>query len=73
MTGAHVMAGDTERRLARDEPDRLSRSGLLAVTVPAGRGGTDVAAAGLAGSSDCSARPTRALPGSRTSTSPTPM
>jgi SfnB family sulfur acquisition oxidoreductase len=33
---------DASRRLPRAELDRLSRSGLLAVTVPAGHGGADV-------------------------------
>ncbi|MFF0156357.1 SfnB family sulfur acquisition oxidoreductase [Streptomyces sp. NPDC005263] len=33
---------DTERRLPREELDRLSASGLLAVTVPAEHGGADV-------------------------------
>ncbi|WP_416518493.1 SfnB family sulfur acquisition oxidoreductase [Streptomyces achromogenes] len=33
---------DAERRLPRQELDRLSASGLLAVTVPAGHGGADV-------------------------------
>lgn len=35
-------ARDAERRLPRPELDRLSASGLLAVTVPAGYGGADV-------------------------------
>ncbi|MEU1196511.1 SfnB family sulfur acquisition oxidoreductase [Streptomyces sp. NPDC005813] len=39
-TGAS--ARDAERRLPRTELDRLSDSGLLAVTVPAGHGGADV-------------------------------
>ncbi|MBQ0825091.1 SfnB family sulfur acquisition oxidoreductase [Streptomyces tagetis] len=36
---------DAERRLPHAELDRLSRSGLLAVTVPAEHGGADVSAA----------------------------
>ncbi|MFF4833816.1 SfnB family sulfur acquisition oxidoreductase [Streptomyces sp. NPDC001315] len=39
---------DTERRLPRTELDRLSASGLLAVTVPAEHGGADVGAETLA-------------------------
>ncbi|MER5516728.1 SfnB family sulfur acquisition oxidoreductase [Streptomyces sp. NPDC002763] len=39
---------DAERRLPRAELDRLSASGLLAVTVPAGYGGADVSALTLA-------------------------
>ncbi|MFJ9931193.1 MULTISPECIES: SfnB family sulfur acquisition oxidoreductase [Streptomyces] len=39
---------DAERRLPHAELDRLSRSGLLAVTVPAEHGGADVSAATLA-------------------------
>ncbi|MFJ3803549.1 SfnB family sulfur acquisition oxidoreductase [Streptomyces sp. NPDC090088] len=39
---------DTERRLPRAELDRLSASGLLAVTVPAEHGGADVSALTLA-------------------------
>ncbi|MFJ8331715.1 SfnB family sulfur acquisition oxidoreductase [Streptomyces sp. NPDC094437] len=39
---------DRERRLPRAELDRLSASGLLAVTVPAEHGGADVGAATLA-------------------------
>ncbi|QJS99624.1 SfnB family sulfur acquisition oxidoreductase [Streptomyces asoensis] len=39
---------DTERRLPRAELDRLSASGLLAVTVPADHGGADVSALTLA-------------------------
>ncbi|MET8979645.1 SfnB family sulfur acquisition oxidoreductase [Streptomyces sp. NPDC004539] len=39
---------DRERRLPRAELDRLSTSGLLAVTVPADHGGADVDAATLA-------------------------
>lgn len=39
---------DAERRLPRAELDRLSSSGLLAVTVPAGHGGADVGAQTLA-------------------------
>ncbi|MFF7952802.1 SfnB family sulfur acquisition oxidoreductase [Streptomyces griseorubiginosus] len=45
-TGA--AARDAERRLPRAELDRLSASGLLAVTVPAEHGGADVAALTLA-------------------------
>ncbi|MFF3501635.1 SfnB family sulfur acquisition oxidoreductase [Streptomyces sp. NPDC003247] len=41
-------ARDSERRLPREELDRLSASGLLAVTVPAGHGGADVRAETLA-------------------------
>ncbi|MER7232327.1 SfnB family sulfur acquisition oxidoreductase [Streptomyces olivaceus] len=41
-------ARDSERRLPRAELDRLSASGLLAVTVPAGHGGADVRATTLA-------------------------
>ncbi|MGW2565876.1 SfnB family sulfur acquisition oxidoreductase [Streptomyces sp. NPDC001537] len=41
-------ARDTERRLPREELDRLSASGLLAVTVPAEHGGADVTALTLA-------------------------
>lgn len=39
---------DAERRLPRAELDRLSASGLLAVTVPAEHGGADVSAVTLA-------------------------
>ncbi|MFE9452809.1 SfnB family sulfur acquisition oxidoreductase [Streptomyces sp. NPDC006739] len=39
---------DAERRLPRAELDRLSASGLLAVTVPADHGGADVSARTLA-------------------------
>ncbi|MFC4500975.1 MULTISPECIES: SfnB family sulfur acquisition oxidoreductase [Streptomyces] len=39
---------DAERRLPRAELDRLSASGLLAVTVPADHGGADVGAGTLA-------------------------
>ncbi|MFF9021198.1 SfnB family sulfur acquisition oxidoreductase [Streptomyces eurythermus] len=39
---------DAERRLPRHELDRLSASGLLAVTVPAGHGGADVRTGTLA-------------------------
>ncbi|MEU6590139.1 SfnB family sulfur acquisition oxidoreductase [Streptomyces sp. NPDC046881] len=39
---------DAERRLPRPELDRLSASGLLAVTVPAEHGGADVRSATLA-------------------------
>ncbi|MFF7640306.1 SfnB family sulfur acquisition oxidoreductase [Streptomyces canus] len=39
---------DAERRLPREELDRLSASGLLAVTVPAEHGGADVGAPTLA-------------------------
>ncbi|MEV5666108.1 SfnB family sulfur acquisition oxidoreductase [Streptomyces flaveolus] len=45
---AGAAARDAERRLPRAELDRLSRSGLLAVTVPAEHGGADVSAATLA-------------------------
>lgn len=45
-TGAS--ARDAERRLPRAELDRLSASGLLAVTVPAEHGGADVSALTLA-------------------------
>ncbi|MFJ9152286.1 SfnB family sulfur acquisition oxidoreductase [Streptomyces sp. NPDC102270] len=41
-------ARDAERRLPREELDRLSASGLLAVTVPAEHGGADVSAPTLA-------------------------
>ncbi|MBZ6229015.1 SfnB family sulfur acquisition oxidoreductase [Streptomyces olivaceus] len=41
-------ARDAERRLPRAELDRLSASGLLAVTVPADHGGADVRATTLA-------------------------
>ncbi|MGW7066084.1 SfnB family sulfur acquisition oxidoreductase [Streptomyces sp. NPDC054855] len=41
-------ARDVERRLPRAELDRLSASGLLAVTVPAEHGGADVSAETLA-------------------------
>ncbi|MEV8070738.1 SfnB family sulfur acquisition oxidoreductase [Streptomyces sp. NPDC085995] len=41
-------ARDRERRLPRAELDRLSRSGLLAVTVPAEHGGAEVSAATVA-------------------------
>ncbi|MBZ6200629.1 SfnB family sulfur acquisition oxidoreductase [Streptomyces olivaceus] len=41
-------ARDSERRLSRAELDRLSASGLLAVTVPADHGGADVRATTLA-------------------------
>ncbi|MCX4767487.1 SfnB family sulfur acquisition oxidoreductase [Streptomyces sp. NBC_01275] len=41
-------ARDAERRLPREELDRLSASGLLAVTVPAEHGGADVGAQTLA-------------------------
>jgi SfnB family sulfur acquisition oxidoreductase len=41
-------ARDAERRLPREELDRLSASGLLAVTVPAEHGGADVRAETLA-------------------------
>ncbi|MCM8555045.1 SfnB family sulfur acquisition oxidoreductase [Streptomyces sp. STCH 565 A] len=41
-------ARDAERRLPRAELDRLSASGLLAVTVPADHGGADVSATTLA-------------------------
>ncbi|WP_413802204.1 SfnB family sulfur acquisition oxidoreductase [Streptomyces iranensis] len=39
---------DAQRRLPRAELDRLSASGLLAITVPAGHGGADVSAVALA-------------------------
>ncbi|MER7872373.1 SfnB family sulfur acquisition oxidoreductase [Streptomyces solisilvae] len=39
---------DARRRLPRAELDRLSASGLLAITVPAGYGGADVSTATLA-------------------------
>ncbi|MET7350545.1 SfnB family sulfur acquisition oxidoreductase [Streptomyces mirabilis] len=39
---AGASARDSERRLPREELDRLSASGLLAVTVPAEHGGADV-------------------------------
>ncbi|EXU65755.1 monooxygenase [Streptomyces sp. PRh5] len=39
---------DAQRRLPRAELDRLSASGLLAITVPAGYGGADVSAVTLA-------------------------
>ncbi|NYI04583.1 SfnB family sulfur acquisition oxidoreductase [Allostreptomyces psammosilenae] len=39
---AGARARDAERRLPREEVDRLSRSGLLAVTVPTEHGGADV-------------------------------
>ncbi|MFJ4617208.1 SfnB family sulfur acquisition oxidoreductase [Streptomyces sp. NPDC088812] len=45
---AGASARDSERRLPREELDRLSASGLLAVTVPAGHGGADVRAETLA-------------------------
>ncbi|MFJ6084732.1 SfnB family sulfur acquisition oxidoreductase [Streptomyces sp. NPDC092369] len=45
---AGACARDTERRLPRAELDRLSASGLLAVTVPAEHGGADVSALTLA-------------------------
>ncbi|MFD9318852.1 SfnB family sulfur acquisition oxidoreductase [Streptomyces sp. NPDC060053] len=45
---AGASARDTERRLPRAELDRLSDSGLLAVTVPADHGGADVSAGTLA-------------------------
>ncbi|AZP15710.1 SfnB family sulfur acquisition oxidoreductase [Streptomyces aquilus] len=45
---AGASARDTERRLPRAELDRLSTSGLLAVTVPADHGGADVGAPTLA-------------------------
>jgi len=45
---AGASARDAERRLPREELDRLSASGLLAVTVPAEHGGADVSAATLA-------------------------
>ncbi|MFF4805018.1 SfnB family sulfur acquisition oxidoreductase [Streptomyces sp. NPDC001351] len=45
---AGAAARDAERRLPREELDRLSASGLLAVTVPAEHGGADVTALTLA-------------------------
>ncbi|WP_405726595.1 SfnB family sulfur acquisition oxidoreductase [Streptomyces sp. NBC_00028] len=45
---AGASARDVERRLPRAELDRLSASGLLAVTVPADHGGADVGATTLA-------------------------
>ncbi|MCX4852983.1 SfnB family sulfur acquisition oxidoreductase [Streptomyces canus] len=45
---AGACARDAERRLPREELDRLSASGLLAVTVPAEHGGADVSASTLA-------------------------
>ncbi|MCX4878565.1 MULTISPECIES: SfnB family sulfur acquisition oxidoreductase [unclassified Streptomyces] len=45
---AEASARDVERRLPRAELDRLSASGLLAVTVPAEHGGADVTASTLA-------------------------
>lgn len=45
---AGASARDAERRLPREELDRLSASGLLAVTVPAEHGGADVSASTLA-------------------------
>ncbi|MBI0385125.1 acyl-CoA dehydrogenase family protein, partial [Streptomyces albiflaviniger] len=39
---------DAQRTLPRAELDRLSASGLLAITVPAGHGGADVSAVTLA-------------------------
>ncbi|MEU6144425.1 SfnB family sulfur acquisition oxidoreductase [Streptomyces sp. NPDC047081] len=45
---AGASARDVERRLPRAELDRLSASGLLAVTVPAEHGGADVSATTLA-------------------------
>ncbi|MEU6255698.1 SfnB family sulfur acquisition oxidoreductase [Streptomyces sp. NPDC047043] len=45
---AGASARDAERRLPRQELDRLSASGLLAVTVPAEHGGADVTALTLA-------------------------
>lgn len=45
---AGASARDVERRLPREELDRLSASGLLAVTVPAEHGGADVSALTLA-------------------------
>lgn len=45
---AGAAARDAERRLPRAELDRLSASGLLAVTVPAEHGGADVGAGTLA-------------------------
>ncbi|MFI0966310.1 SfnB family sulfur acquisition oxidoreductase [Streptomyces sp. NPDC021080] len=45
---AGAPARDAERRLPHEELKRLSASGLLAVTVPAGHGGADVSAQTLA-------------------------
>ncbi|MGW7202219.1 SfnB family sulfur acquisition oxidoreductase [Streptomyces sp. NPDC054837] len=45
---AAASARDSERRLPRAELDRLSASGLLAVTVPAEHGGADVGPQALA-------------------------
>ncbi|MET7478353.1 SfnB family sulfur acquisition oxidoreductase [Streptomyces sp. NPDC005648] len=45
---AGAAARDAGRRLPREELDRLSASGLLAVTVPAEHGGADVTVATLA-------------------------
>ncbi|MGW0422315.1 SfnB family sulfur acquisition oxidoreductase [Streptomyces sp. NPDC003015] len=45
---AGASARDAERRLPREELDRLSASGLLAVTVPAEHGGADVSVPTLA-------------------------
>ncbi|MHC5264306.1 SfnB family sulfur acquisition oxidoreductase [Streptomyces sp. UC4497] len=45
---ADASVRDVERRLPRAELDRLSASGLLAVTVPAEHGGADVSAETLA-------------------------
>lgn len=45
---AEASARDSERRLPHAELDRLSASGLLAVTVPADHGGADVSALTLA-------------------------
>ncbi|MEU2305749.1 SfnB family sulfur acquisition oxidoreductase [Streptomyces misionensis] len=45
---ASASARDAERRLPRAEVDKLSASGLLAVTVPAAHGGADVGALTLA-------------------------
>jgi len=45
---AGASARDAERRLPYEELDRLSGSGLLAVTVPAAHGGADVGAPTLA-------------------------
>lgn len=45
---AGASARDTERHLPRNELDKLSASGLLAVTVPADHGGADVSALTLA-------------------------
>jgi SfnB family sulfur acquisition oxidoreductase len=45
---AGASSRDAERRLPRDELDKLSASGLLAVTVPAEHGGADVSALTLA-------------------------